>query len=318
MTEQTKNLVWLETVDLREIWADESGVFTPWLAEPDNLTRLGEALGIALEEPATEVSVGGYSADIVATNTADNRRVVIENQLEKTDHDHLGKILTYAAGLDASTVVWVAKRFTEEHRAALAWLNSISSEEIGFFGIEIEVRKIDDSRYAPRFNVVAMPNEWTKTLPAKTKRTRTQQAQFDFWTGFKAYATEHAKRISPIAPQAQNWMTLAIGKTGFGLCAVASAWGGDGAPEIRAEFLVDSKNSKQHYAELSKDREQIQTELGGGLLWYSADGVRQCKIYLRRSSNWQDPRVQEDCYNWLVEKLDRLHAVFQPRIQRLS
>ena len=81
---------------------------------------------------------------------------------------------------------------------------------------------------------------------------------------------------------------------------------------------MDSKNSKQHYAELSKDREQIQTELGGGLLWYSADGVRQCKIYLRRSSNWQDPRVQEDCYNWLVEKLDRLHAVFQPRIQRLS
>ena len=88
--------------------------------------------------------------------------------MEKTDHDHLGKILTYAAGLDASTVVWVAKRFTEEHRAALAWLNQHSSAEIGFFGIEIEVRKIDDSRSAPRFNVVAMPNEWTKTLPAKT------------------------------------------------------------------------------------------------------------------------------------------------------
>ena len=152
---------------------------------------------------------------------------------------------------------------------------------------------------------MAKPNEWVKTLPSK-RLTDTRQAQFDFWTGFKAYATEHAKRISPIAPQAQNWMTLAIGKTGFGLCAVASAClGGDGAPEIRAEFLVDSKNSKQHYAELSKDREQIQTELGGGLLWYSADGVRQCKIYYRRSSNWQDPRAQEDCYNWLVEKLDR-------------
>ena len=316
MIDRTKNLVWPETVDPREIWGDESGVFTPWLAKPDNLARLGEALGLTLEEPATEVSVGGYSADIVATNTANNRRIVIESQLERTDHDHLGKILTYAAGLDALTVVWIAKRFTQEHRAALEWLNQHTSADIGFFGIEIEVRKIDDSRYAPRFKVVAMPNEWTKSLPAK-KLTPTTQAQFEFWSGFKNYASKHAKRITPTAPQPQNWMSLAIGRVGFGLYAIASAWGDDGVPEIRAEFVMDSKNSKQHYAELSQDRERIQTELGGGSLWYSADAVRQCKIYFRKPTDWRNEDAHQDCYKWLAGNLDRLHAVFQHRIHQL-
>lgn len=299
------------------MWENEAGDFTPWLADPENLRLLGDTLGMVLDDARTEQTVGSFSADIVATNTATNHRVLIENQLERTDHGHLGQILTYAAGLDALTVVWIAKQFTEEHRAALEWLNNHTSAEIGFFGLEIEVWKIDDSRCAPKLNIVAKPNEWTKTLPTKTRRTATQQAQFDFWSGFKDYATKHAKRISPTAPQPQNWMSLAIGRVGFGLYAIASAWGDDGVPEIRAEFVMDSKNSKQHYAELSKDRERIQTELGGGSLWYSADAVRQCKIYFRKPTDWRDDDEHQDCYEWLAGNLDRLHAVFQPRIQKL-
>ncbi|MYC33417.1 MAG: DUF4268 domain-containing protein [Chloroflexi bacterium] len=317
MIDRTKSLVWPETVDPREIWGDESGVFTPWLAKPDNLTRLGEALGLTLEEPATEVSVGGYSADIVATNTANNRRVVIESQLERTDHDHLGKILTYAAGLDALTVVWIAKQFTREHRAALEWLNRHTSADIGFFGIEIEVRKIDDSRYAPRFKVVAMPNEWTKSLPAK-KLTPTTQAQFEFWRGFRDYASGHAKRIVPIAPQPTNWMGMGIGKDGFGLNAIAAARGWDsGEREVRAEFVIYSKDAKHHFDQLNEARSEIDDSFSPKPEWYSEEGVQQRKIYFRKSVDWRDPDEQEGCYEWLVTNLDRLHEVFRPRIQQL-
>ena len=232
----------LKAVPLRDVWPGEAADFTPWLAEPANLKLLSETLGIELEDTETEKWVGSFSADIVARNAADSRRVVIENQLGKTDHSHLGQILTYAAGLDALTVVWVARTFTNEHRAALEWLNNHTSDEMGFFGLEIEVWRIGDSRCAPKFNIVAKPNEWTKALPTQTRLTPTQQAQFNFWSEFRDYAMEHAKRIRPTAPQPQTWMWMSIGKTGFGLSAVAPVFGWDsGEPEVRAEFAMQGK-----------------------------------------------------------------------------
>ena len=160
MSDNAKDLARLVQVDLQEIWDQEAEHFTPWLSEPENLSLLSGTLGIELEDARTEQTVGSFSADIVATNAANNRKVVIENQIQRTDHGHLGQILTYAAGLDALTVVWIAKRFTEEHRAALEWLNQHTSADIGFFGLEIEVWKIGDSPSAPKFNIVAKPNEW--------------------------------------------------------------------------------------------------------------------------------------------------------------
>ena len=318
MTESSKGLARLEPVDLRKVWPNEAEDFTPWLARPENLRLLGETLGMELDDVRTEQSVGTYSADMVATNTTGNRRVVIENQLERTDHDHLGKILTYAAGLDALTVVWMAERFTERHRAALAWLNRISDTNIRFFGIEIEIWRIDGSRCAPKFNLVAKPNEWTKTLPSKTKQTPLQQAQFDFWTGFRDYATEHARRIKPTAPQPQNWNDMSIGKTGFRLNAVAPALGWDsGEPEIRAEFVMYRKVAQQDFETLRNQREAIDAEFPDKPEWYSEEGVLQRKIFFRKSVGWRNPDEQEGCYRWLVERLDRLHEVFQPRILQL-
>lgn len=310
-------------MDLRAVWPNEAEDFTPWLASPENLRLLGETLGMELDDARTEQSVGTYSADIVATNTADNRRVVIENQLERTDHDHLGKILTYAAGLDALTVVWMAERFTERHRAALAWLNRISDTNIRFFGIEIEIWRIDSSRCAPKFNLVAKPNEWTKALPTKTKRTPTQQAQFDFWSGFREYAGASSSKVSPTAPQPQNWMWMSIGKGGFGLCAVASTDGWDGSgwtgkPEIRAELVMASKDSKQYFDKLTAERDAIDAQFPGNPEWYPEEGVQQRKVFFRKSVDWKLPDEQSSCYRWLVERLDRLHEVFQPRIQQLS
>ena len=143
-------------VQLRDIWPHEAHDFTPWLAE--NLVFLAEALGMDLELEATEKRVGDFRADIVCRNRTDNSRVVIENQLEKSNHQHLGKILTYAAGLDAAAIVWIAAEFRDEHRETLDWLNKSTHAALQFFGIDIEVFQIADSPYAPEFTVVTDMN----------------------------------------------------------------------------------------------------------------------------------------------------------------
>src|SRR5262249_33441872 len=150
----------LERVGLREIWKNEAADFTPWLANEQNLKLLGDTLGIELHFEAQEKDVGPYRADILCRDTSDDSWVLIENQLSPTDHSHLGQILTYSAGLGAVSIVWIAERFTDEHRAALDWLNEISGENVQFFGLEIEVWRIGESARAPKFNVVAKPNDW--------------------------------------------------------------------------------------------------------------------------------------------------------------
>ena len=144
------------SVQLRDIWPHEAHDFTPWLAE--NLVFLAEALGLDLELEATEKRVGDFRADIVGRNRTDNSRLIIENQLEKSNHSHLGKILTYAAGLDAATIIWIAEKFRPEHRDVLNWLNRNTSAALQFFGVEIEVFQIADSPYAPEFTVVTDMN----------------------------------------------------------------------------------------------------------------------------------------------------------------
>jgi hypothetical protein len=148
-------LAHLEQVDLREVWQNEAGDFTPWLAQEENLKLLGDTIGIGLELEAQEKDVGPFRADILCKDTATANWVLIENQLEQTDHKHLGQLLTYGAGLKAVTVVWIAEKFTEEHRAALDWLNEITSEQFSFFGLEIELWRIAGSPVAPKFNACA-------------------------------------------------------------------------------------------------------------------------------------------------------------------
>ena len=154
----------LERVDLGTIWADEAQNFTPWLAKEANLAILGETIGVELELEAQERNVGPFRADILCKDTADGSWVLIENQLRRTDHVHLGQLLTYAAGLHAVTIVWVAAQFTEEHRATLDWLNDITGDEFRFFGLEIELWRIGSSPPAPKFNVIAKPNDWTQSI----------------------------------------------------------------------------------------------------------------------------------------------------------
>lgn len=183
----------LERVDLRVAWSSEPRDFTPWLAQKENLGLLGETLGIDLEADGIERSVGLFSADILCRVAGTDHWVLIENQLEQTDHTHLGQIITYAAGLDALTVIWVAAKFVDEHRAALDWLNENTAEGISFFGVEVQLWRISDSPFAPRFNVVSMPNAWTKKVRSESSQGR----QWDEAAFFADLAERHPDAAIP-------------------------------------------------------------------------------------------------------------------------
>src|SRR5215472_759112 len=165
-TADQRQLGRLEQVNPRSIWAHEALNFTPWLAQ--NADRLADALGIELELEDTERAVGGYSLDIIGQDQTNGVVLIVENQLGDSDHGHLGQLLTYAAGTAASTIVWITTRFRDEHRQALTWLNEHTDQDTHFFGVELEVVRIGSSAPAPLFKVVALPNDWQKSVRAST------------------------------------------------------------------------------------------------------------------------------------------------------
>jgi hypothetical protein len=187
----------LERIELRAGWPHEAASFTPWLAQTENLRLLGETLGLTLEPEGTEMSVGPFRADILCRDVGQDRLVLIENQLEQTDHTHLGQTLTYTAGLNASVVIWVAKSFTEEHRAALDWLNDATDQRFHFFGVEVELWSIGGSLPAPRFNVVVKPNDWSRTVSRAARSvqsgeiTELGQERLAYWTAFRQTLDQH-------------------------------------------------------------------------------------------------------------------------------
>jgi hypothetical protein len=311
----------LEKVQLREIWESESGAFTPWLAQPGNLQLLGESIGIALELDAQEKDVGPFRADILCkdADSESDHWILIENQLERTDHGHLGQLLTYAAGLKAVTIVWIARAFTEEHRAALDWLNEITDERFRFFGLEVEAWRIGNSPPAPKFNVVSKPNDWSREVAGGTARAALEslsdvrRLQLDFWLGFRAYAADHAERIRPQKASPQHWMTMGIGRSGFHLSGVISTW-----EELRAELVITAQQAKKCLAILKAQREEIEKAVGEPLEWYSQEDTKSCRIFVQRSAALDDRNAWPEYHRWLTDRLERLHEVFQPRVRAID
>lgn len=311
--------------NLQEAWDGEAQEFTPWLAKPENLSLLGEAIGLDLELEAQEKNVGPFRADILCKDTATGNWVLIENQLGRTDHTHLGQIMTYAAGLKAVTIVWIAKNFTEEHRAALDWLNEITEEKFNFFGVEIELWKIGESPVAPKLNVVCKPNDWSKEVSEAATRisdgslTETKTIQLDFWRAFKDYAGQNAQIIHPTRPYPQHWMYMSIGKTGYVLAAIAafkdSLTKSFDAHEVRAELVISDEDAKERYQALFAKKAEIEKAIGETLTWHNPEGKQMCRIYLRREADLNDKSQWENYFQWLVEKLDKMHKVFYPIIR---
>ena len=310
----------IERKPLRDFWPTEDTDFTPWVA--DNLPLLGGAIGLELELEASEVPIGPYSADIVCRSVPDGHHVVIENQLERTDHDHLGKLLTYAAGLsDVSTVVWIAREFTEQHRAALDWLNRSTAEDVRFFGIEIEVWRIGDSLPAPRFTLVSEPNEWSKSTP-QPGLTPGQETQLAYWTAFLKTRVGSAfdKGIAR-KPQPQSSMAFALGRTDIGLSAVAAKgdpYGVKMEDHIRVEIVTRGANGEAIYDQIEPKREEIESKLGTGLTWARPVDGRQSRIYLSKDADVTDRDDWPDQHRWLLDWLQKFDDVFRPIVQDLD
>lgn len=309
------NLGILEPVDLRTIWRDEARDFTPWLAREENLRRLSEALNLELELDRVEVAVGPYSADIVATDASSNLRVVIENQLEKTDHDHLGKVLTYASGLEARILVWIARKFTEEHRQTFDYLNECTSGRLRLYGVEVEVLKIGDSLPAPHFKLVSSPNDYVvATHNSAAELSVTKSLYMEFWTGFRDHCRAEGETFSLQAPRPQHWYTVSVGRSGFSVGLTVSAM----HQRIGCELYLRGAGAKASFKALQEGRADIDAALGA-LDWQELPEGRDCRIvdYLRGF----DPRDRagwERGFRWMKRRADEFRAVFGPRVRVLS
>ncbi|EAQ78797.1 DUF4268 domain-containing protein [Blastopirellula marina] len=323
-----KTLGRLIPVKLRDAWESEAGDFTPWLAEEENIALLSDTIGIDLEVEAQEKSVGPFRADILCKDTANDQWVLIENQLERTDHTHLGQLITYAAGLNTVTIVWISQRFTEEHRAALDWLNKVTSEDIRFFGLQVELWQIGDSPVAPRFNIISSPNDWSKSVSRGAKAAQEQamtpakERHVQFWTEFVAYLEQHGADFKPTKPLPQHWMNVSIGRTGFKLNAVASHWDSqtqsNDRHELRAELELTDNYAKTYYAQLFAMKDAIETEIGEPLIWYNPEDRRTCRAYLTATADLHDHAKWPEYHEWLRVKLNRMFKIFAPKVKLLE
>jgi Domain of unknown function (DUF4268) len=315
----------LTRMDPREVWGSEAGQFTPWLAQEDNLRLLGDTIGLELELEAQEQNVGPFRADLLCRDVATSAWVLIENQLERTDHTHLGQLITYAAGLKAVTIVWIANPFTEEHRAALDWLNEITDSRFNFFGLEIELWRIGDSPIAPKFNLVSKPNDWSKIIVERTAHvelTDAKELQLSFWTAFRDFVARQHTPIRATKPLPQNWMNIAIGRSGFGLAAVASLWDSVAESyetnEVRAEFTLTGAQAKAYLTVLEADKVAIETEIGQPLLWHNPADTRSARIYVRRTANLRDRNSWPELHAWLLKRLEEFRSAFAKRVKMLT
>ena len=314
----------LQKVELRDAWSSEAADFTPWLAQEGNLKLLGETVGIELELESQEKEVGPFRADILCKDTVSGDWVLIENQLERTDHTHLGQLLTYAAGLNAVTVVWIAAQFTEEHRAAMDWLNERTDEKIHLFGLEIELWRIGDSPIAPKFNIVSQPNDWSRTIQKAARATgdlsEHQMLQLRFWTAFKDYMESKGSFVRCQKPAPQNWMNHAIGRVGVHLASIISTWDLEtkqSRPEIRADLYMDGVNAKQEFAALEKQKDGIEKALGFALTWWNPEKRAACRIYTRQDADFLNDQLWPQQFEWLRQRLETMHKIFGPIVKDL-
>lgn len=305
----------IEKVDLREVWEHEATDFTPWLA--DNIEVLGSALGIDIEVREQEASVGPYSLDILAHDMNSDRPIVIENQLEVTDHDHLGKLLTYAAGFDANVLVWIAREFKDEHREALDLLNHRTGEDTQIYGVEIELWKIGTSFPAPNFKMVAFPNEWSPTKGQRLTSVSGRGEQYkEFYQPLINTLREVHNFTNMKKAPAKPFCNFATGQTGFRYAPYLTTSNMNRA-RIELYLNSDRDKNKAYFDLLASDREDIEIELGE-LLWERLDDKKASRISMARNGSIDDDEeTLEEIRTWMVDRLLKFKEVFGPRLAEL-
>jgi len=306
----------LEKVDLEREWQNEATEFTPWLASEEGISLLGDAIGLDdLELEGTEANVGPFRADILCRNTADDTMVLVENQIKRTDHNHLGQLLTYASGLDAVTIVWIAQRFTEEHRAALDWLNRITDDGFHFFGFEIELWRIGNSRLAPKLNTVVKPNDWSKTVKTAARAdgySEGTQRLIDYWISLGEFIQEQGAPFKPPPLNTNAFRGWGLGRTGTGLVVAVNS------SETKVFIDVNKQKRPSWYRQIESYKDRIEAAVGVEMEWAEDDTPRLARIRTTHPIGTGQPEKWPEVHAWTLETMSSLAKVYRPIIANLD
>ena len=310
----------LKKINLRDVWQDE-GQFSDWLAE--NLSGLGDELGMELERSEREKAVGPFSADIICVDQISKCNVVIENQFTRTDHDHLGKMITYASGLQSRIIIWVASRFRDEHRSAIDWLNDISGPETGFFGVVLQAFQISDSAYAPHFDIVARPNNWQRQVKRSSQTSRdmppdeTVLKSEGFWEDVRAYFELKSSplELGKTTYDIKHYFKFGVPSTS--LRAVLE----DNITNLRVEMFLAGKHHSPDYSHdwlnhLIALKDDIEEAAGARMIWENPEKNVEISIsYEPEPVNLDNSISREATIGQIYDKVHRLELAFRPHIE---
>lgn len=303
--------------DLRSVWKNEANDFTKWLAQEENINLLGDELGLSLQVQETEAGVGSYRLDILATETSEENevQVVIENQLESTNHDHLGKIITYASGYDAKYIVWIVKEAREEHIQAINWLNEITGDDRNFFLVKIELWQIENSVLAPKFQIICRPNEWGKTIRNKrvsTEFSNAQMVHYSIWSDFKDYALARKPKFNLRTPSQDHWYDISVGRSGVHIALTAHSK----ENLLSCQFYIRDDHELYHF--LEQHKEEITQKLGLELNWDCVEGRKAC--YIETSKRFEelvtDNVSNKECLAWMFNMVSKFYDVFPQYLKK--
>lgn len=300
----------LHKVNLREIWKHEAHNFTQWLAKDENISLLLDEIGVTAENITAEDKAGRFNVDISANEVQSGKKIVIENQLEKTDHSHLGQLLTYASSFDACIIIWVVASVREEHKRAIEWFNEHMNDEISFFLVKTEVYKIGDSSPAVKFNVVVEPNSWSKITrrigKADSKVTETEINHLNFWEEFKEYSakTETKLRITH-TPRPQHWFDISIGKSGVNLTVSRNT------RDKNIACWIWISNSQEIYNKLFESKIEIESIVGENIRWNENSNKKASTVKCIFECDPDDTKRNTEYFNWLIATSEKLNLAIQ-------
>lgn len=306
------NLSKLEEIkDLRTVWPHEALDFTPWLSQDDNITLLADSIGIDITVDETESSVGDFNVDIFASETGTDRKIIIENQLEDTNHDHLGKLITYASGKSADIVIWVVKHAREEHKAAIEWLNNHTDDSVGFFLCEIKLYRIGNSEPAVKFEVIEKPNDWTKEIKKSESINETQQLRYDYWVAFEDYAFKNptfAKNFKKRKPSKNHWLNFSIGSSA---CHIAVSQIKQ-RNELDVELYIS--DDTELYNSLYENKTDIELTSGLSFDWRELPDRKASRIVLEKSVQLENKNAWGSQFEWLIGVMVKMKTTFSKYI----
>lgn len=290
-------------VDIRDVWAHEQYDFSKWLSNEDNLKELGDTIGLSLIDPETEKLVGNYRCDIICKDELTDKTVLIENQLEPTNHDHLGKIITYASGLDATVVIWIVSHAREEHASAIEWLNKHTDDNLSFFLIEVHTYTIGDSTPAPMFKIIEQPNDFVKSIKAisnSQELNESQRRRLEFWNMFNDVLEQRGMPFNKRKATTDHWYHIAVGSS---QCHLAIDLVNR---EHRIRIALWIRDNKDLFDSLLENKEQIEASIGTALDWDRLDDKKACCIctnIYNLDFNQQDnyPELMNECIDWILK-----------------